>query len=249
MSKMKSLEEYMRNYFRSTPLENGPMSFSTFKSSSGSDPAGDYARAMTEATGKSMKTSSSYGTGAVSMERLGLSNTGYSDYLATLEKDNLAATQNALATERSAAEYNEAQNYLSYLSKYAEEQQALNTRITNALVRERITDSNTAYLYAIHNGLSPDMAKKAVSDSYGIIREKLISEILTRVASLELDGEGAEIYARHMGMNEEDSKMIGTQAKELYAHYVEMSDKYLEYLDRIEAQGDHTNGKYVTKYN
>ena len=116
-------------------------------------------------------------------------------------------------------------------------------------MRERITDSDTAYRYAIHNGLSPEMAKKAVSDSYGIIREKLISEILTRVASLELDGEGAEIYARHMGMNEVDSKMIGTQAKELYAHYVEMSDKYLEYLDRIEAQGDHTNGKYVTKYN
>ena len=115
MSKMKSLEEYMRNYFRSTTLENGPMSFSTFKSSSGSDPAGDYARAMTEATRKAMKTSSAYGTGAVKMERLGLSNTGYSNYLMGLEKDNLERTESTLATERSAAEYNEAQNYLSYL--------------------------------------------------------------------------------------------------------------------------------------
>lgn len=249
MSKMKSLEEYMRDYFRSTTLENSPMSFSTYKSSVGSNPSSDYARAMSEATSKAMKTSSSYGTEALKMDRLGLSNTGYSDYLATLEKDSLERTENALATERSIAEYNEAQNYLSYLSKYAEEQQALNTRITDALVRERVTDSNTAYKYAINNGLSPEMAKKAVSDSYGIIREKLISEILTRVASLELDGEGAEIYARHMGMNEEDSKMIGTQARELYAHYVEMSDKYLEYLDRIEAQGDHTSGNYVTKFN
>ena len=155
MSKMKSLEEYMRDYFRSTTLENSPMSFSTYKSSVGSNPSSDYARAMSEATSKAMKTSSSYGTEALKMDRLGLLNTGYSDYLATLEKDSLERTQNALATERSIAEYNEAQNYLSYLSKYAEEQQALNTRITDALVRERVTDSNTAYKYAINNGLSP----------------------------------------------------------------------------------------------
>ena len=249
MSEIKSLEEYMRNYFRSTTLENGPMSFSSFKSQSGSDPMGDYARAMSMATQKAMKTSSSYGTRATALEKLGLTKTGYGDYLAALEKENLEKTQNALLSQRKSAEYNQAQNYLSYLTDYAQEQQTLGTRITDALVRERITDSDTAYLYAIHNGLSPEMAKKAVSDSYGIIREKLISEIMTRVAALELDGQGAEIYARHMGMSEEDSKMIGEQAKELYAHYIEVTDKYLEYLDQLEAQGDHTNGKYVTKEN
>ena len=247
MSEIKGLEEYMRNYFRSTTLENGPMSFSTFKSQTGSNPAGDYARAMSAAAKKAIKNSSSYGTGAVDMQKLGLTGTGYSDYLSALEKDSLARTEASLLTDRKRAEYDEAQNYLSYLTKYAEKQQELNTRITDALVRERITDANTAYLYGIHNGLSPEMAKKAASDSYGLIRQKLISEILSRAASLELDGEGAEIYARHMGMSDSDAKMIGEQAKELYAHYLQISDEYLDYLDRLDDQGDHTNGKYVIK--
>ena len=245
MAKMRSLEDYLRSYFRSTHMENGPMSFATYKAESGENGKATYQRAMQEASIASALGDSGYGITKESLRQKGLSVSGYRDYLTRVGADRLAATDTALRQEMAETEEKNAQGYLAYLSSYGEEQQRIGRRVSETLISRGVINAESAYNYAVQSGLSPDMAKQVVESTYGVLRQKVIDEIMGKIAMLELDAKGAEIYARHMGLSDSDASFLGKAAEKLIDHYIDISDSYYEHLKELEELGGHVHGEFI----
>ncbi len=245
MVKTKSLEDYLKSYFRSTHLENGPMSYATYKAENGTDATMGYQRALQEAGISAALASSDYGTTAESLRQQGISSSGYRDYLTRVGVDNLASIEEGLRRDMEDTERRNVQGYLSYLSTYGEEQQRIGRRVSETLISRGIINSDSAYNYAIQSGLSPEMAKQVVESSYGVIRQRLIDEIMTKTLMLELDAESAELYARHMGLSNSDAAYIGRTAEKLIDNYINMSDSFREHLKEVERLGGHAYGDYI----
>ncbi len=230
MSKITTIEQFLQNYLKDAP-EYGAKTYEEYAKEMGVDYEGDYAKSLRDAMTKQRRSAPSYGTTGQSLASKGLSGAGYASFLSDKIADTYAkdieAAEDDLATGRSRL----LNGYRDYLQRYSNNRAALRARVQKQLIDNQVYDKNSAYLYALDAGLSADEATAVSGTVYGAVRGRIRRQIIDRVAALELDAEGARLYALSMGLTEEDARSISESAKEYLKHYKDYSDGYWDYLE------------------
>lgn len=230
MSRITTIEEFLRNYLKDAP-EYGAKTYDEYAKEVGADYEGEYARSLRDAMTKKRRSAPSYGTTGQSLVSKGLSGTGYADFLtdkamAVYAKD-VESAEGSLATGRSGL----LRGYRDYLESYSNDRAALRARVQKQLIDNEVYDKNSSYLYGIDAGLSPEEATAVSGTVYSAVRGRLRRQIIDRVTALELDAEGARLYALSMGLTAEDAKSIAEEAKDYLKHYKDYADGYWDYLE------------------
>lgn len=248
MSKVKTLEDFLKNYIETKSAENAEMSYSEYRRNEGEEHIGDYHRAIERAMNREKTLLPTYGAVAESLGGVGLSASGYSRHL-------LDRAQGAYADEISDAEarYEEGEarlrsGYASYLADHRSRATRLREKVSTLLVNNDVADYDTAYSYAISQGLSASDAAAVGATVRSAVRYKLYRQVMDRIISFKLEPEAASAYALSIGLSAEDSKELAGHAEKLMSTEYGTSEEYLKYLESIGAiitgHGVHTSGDH-----
>lgn len=229
-SKTESLSAFLEKYLRSKNTEVGAMSFAEYETLNPNLQKSGYLNALEKRYSERARNKSYYGKSAEALANASLTASGYSAFLereANLASDAEVGEKYALYK---AADAENMTGYLNYLDNYAKEIRKLKTSVSDSLIKNNVVSKDEAYEYALGAGLSESDALAISKNVYGTARRNLLNTVTERITDFELDAEGAKLYARTLGFDEEDVDYVGKYAEALIERRGEGGEDYIEYL-------------------
>ncbi len=217
--KEKTFEEFISEYVENKVKSNTKESYSEWVKRNGIDADEIYFDTLSGIEADYKRDLSTHGTDAERLSRLGLTGSGYSDYLSG--KAYSALQESKLRAKESYAE-NTAKNEQGYQSRLAEnkkQETELFESVINAISTDRILDYDTAYSYAVSRGLSKESAAAAARLSGEYTRYSLKSSVMNTIVSYRLSGKQALNYALGLGLSEEDAEELSKYAEAMNTYY------------------------------
>ena len=229
MAEKTSLKEFVAAYVENKKKSESEESYQKWLSANGIDSAGIYGESIRDISSDYEKRRSEFGKNAEGLADIGLTASGYSDYInaaAYSEMQRRKAGAKAKLTE------NEAENrkgFSDYVEKMRESEEAAYASVIDKLRSDGITDFDTAYEYAVSVGLSEEAAKAAAESGTGLATRELFQKVLDTIISKSFNAKQAKSYALAAGLSQKDADMISAYAKNIneYGYY---SDGYLDYI-------------------
>lgn len=231
MAKATSLEEFLKKYTSGRASENEAMSLDEYTASLGLDPTRDYVGAMTGAMARKRTSDTGYGRTREELHDAGLAGGGYAEYLTQKANDTLVEDMSDALGAKLDAESEIDAGYAKYLKSYKDKQAAKATAVRNRLLSNEVVNPDTSYAIAVNAGLSADDAAAVSAEVYSVMRDRIFTDCLERVASLELDATGARLYAKSMGLTDADADSLASEAAAYLRYYKDYAGSYLEYLE------------------
>ena len=229
MSTSPTLEDFVKTYIQNKAKSSSKESYSDWLISNGINSEKIYSDSIRDITGDYERAKSGYGSLGESLAELGLTASGYSDYLAanaysTMQKRKMGA-KNKYAE-------NEAENrsgYSNYLREISDAASKAYKSVVTAISNEGIMDYEKAYNYAVGAGLSEDDAKLAAKTASDIVRKSIRQSIIKAIVSKGFNKKQAKDYSLALGLSEAEAEELGKYAAEIneYEHF---DSEYLEYL-------------------
>ena len=226
--KITSLESYVKNSLGSVP---GAKSYERYVKENGGDYKKSYFKGVGNALKKYRSKLSGYGSLAENIAADGLTG-GYSERVNRLAREELDGNLDYLGEQKDAKESQLLTGYSKYLESVKKQREALKQNIANRLIGEEILNSEALYSYGIGAGLTESEATEVRDSVYNALRLKIMGEILSQVAALNLDPERAILLATDRGLNTEDVNTVRKKALEYYSPTY-ADDAYLDYLESI----------------
>ena len=231
-----TLEDFVKNYLKNKAVTESPEGYAEWLRSNGVPADRIYANSMRDISTDYRQQRSEFGSNAENLASLGLSSSGYSDYIngkaySEMQKSKRAARESyGTALSQNAADY---KNYVDSINKAESD-------TFRAAVKEisgkGILNFDIAYNYALAGGLSDDAAKAAASAANELARSEIKERVTRTVLTQRLTERETLGYALALGLTEEDAKGLAKYA-EYINHYLDdskYSDGYLDYLkDKI----------------
>lgn len=208
-----TLEDFLGQYVRNKKLSSTAESYGNWLSAYGSDAKDTLDKQLSAIEDDYQRAKSTYGTKAERLAALGLSSSGYSDYLdgvAYAERER--AKSNAYRT----AANTEAQNrrgYENYLASYQKEQSGLLEKAYKAIADSGTFDEDAAYRRALGMGLDAASAKEAVAGGIALSKEKIRRALYREILSEGLGRDGAVAYAKTYGFSDAEAGAFGDYAE------------------------------------
>ncbi|MFA5562243.1 MAG: hypothetical protein WDA00_06365 [Eubacteriales bacterium] len=203
------------------PSCGGPPSYAAYLRQS---PAADeFGRAMAAAEDSFSRSLPGYGREAEALAAAGLTNSGYSNYLTGLSYGQRQNERQALRRQATALEQEQAAGYAAYLDAHAKGQQKTASALLDTLLREGIADYDTAYLYALQQGLGEQDAQLTAALGVQLAGQKSGATvanrytILNHILNRDLDYENAYAYAMASGLPPEEARQLAEISQQLYA--------------------------------
>ncbi len=230
----KTLSEFIENYIKNLGISGAPQPFEDYKASLDNDYDGSFTKAVRSALTKKRQSASDYGAVGEELSDMGLSNSGYQSYLSRLASDKYKSTLSSLEEKRNIAQGQALSGYADYLRQFAKNEGSLRNSVKEHLLDRNVIDFNTAYEYAINAGLSDSDARSISNSVYAINRQKVIKQILDQVLTLRLDENSVKLYAKAIGLNDDDTDYVISASKGLFEHFDTSSKEYQDLIDRLE---------------
>lgn len=230
MKKSGSLEDFFRKYMKNPALYDGADTYESYLRKKGENPTADYYGSLSALNRERRRGDSGYGVSGERLASMGLSASGYSQYLGERAKSDYQSRIDSL--ERATKEKNDSLSgdYLSYLEKYKTAQDTLSRSIGEKIMRSKILGEEHAYRYALDSGLSEKRARSVAESSAKAAREELLRSIIAELPSMNLDGESAWNYAISLGLTKSEAERARLYAESLKKASAGMSGGYLDYL-------------------
>ncbi len=202
MAKKNSIEEYIKKYM------NRIEKVSADEKKHSYEPKTLFSGAIANAVSKKIKESAGYGTKAERLANLGLSNSGYADYInsraAEKAKEHIdsaaSLTLKTIAEERENAAFDE--------RKILE----LQKKLISFTINNDIVDKPLLYDYAKALGISKDRLDTAVnyaiSENEKHKRTKNYDKVHSTIIYRRLTSKETYEYAISLGLSEEDAKKL-----------------------------------------
>lgn len=232
MAKNATLEDFIKNYVRNKSLTESNEGYSAWLKRNGADSAAIVSDGISRADTALKKAAASYGKSAESLGSLGLSRSGYADYVNRTAKKEYSDSLSALNADYAKNEAKNLKIYESYLEAEKQKYRETYDAAVKSLEKSGIMNFDKAYEYALELGLSDDDARAAAEKSTSTLidetRKKIISDIiLNRLSSAE-----AKEYALVLGLDEKLASELGDIAYNLNESVEngKYSESYLEYL-------------------
>lgn len=232
MARTATLEDFIKNYVRNKSLTESKEGYSAWLKKNGADSVGALSDGISRADTALKKASVSYGKSAESLGSLGLSKSGYADYLNNTAKKAYTDKLSTLEADYSKAEAKNQKGYESYLEAEKQKYQKTYDAAIKSLEKSGIMNFDKAYSYALELGLSDEDARGAAEKSTSMLidatRKKIISDIILN----HLGSAQTKEYALTLGLDEKMASELGDIAYDLNESVKngKYSESYLEYL-------------------
>jgi len=224
-----TLEEFVENYISNKAKENEKKSYADWLKSNGVESERIYADSVKDISGDYKRAKSEYGTLAESLWRLGLTSSGYSDYLsgkAYSEMQKRKTDAKALYNE------NEAKNkrgYSEYIEKLEKKTDESYESTVAAISNAGIMSYEDAYAYAIGAGLTAENAALAAKSAGDAVRKRVREKAIKTIIEKSFNKDQAREYALAVGLGEDVAKELGEYADAINTHGY-YSSEYLDYI-------------------
>ena len=227
-----TLEDILKDRDSNKKTSRSPDTYEDYIRKSGLFETRGYADAVGALYAASKKNLSSYGINNREISNKGLQNSGYASYIDEMAKSGFASGLDKINDSYAKKEQNAKAGYLSYLEKYSDQTSRLKNSVLSHLVKNGVSDINTAIAYGVSAGLSSEDAATIGKSAYEVTRQKVFNSILEQTVRLGLDSEGARQLAVKMGVSDEDAKTFAEEIQELLDYYGNISEEYLEFLEQ-----------------
>ena len=229
MKSNTTLEDFVKNYVQSKASSETNEEYRKWLKNNGVNSELIYDASIKDITGDYAKAKSEHGSLAESLGRLGLTASGYSDYLSGKAYSEM---QKRKAGARDAYLKNESENRKGYADYVAIKAKAESNTYADAV--KEISDAgiinyDEAYKLAVGKGLPSDIAELAAKVGSDSVRKKTRENVLKVIISQGFSQKQAQQYALALGLSKEDAEELADYANKINreSHY---STDYLEYL-------------------
>ncbi len=215
----KTLEEFISEYIANKVKSNSKDSYEAWLRSNGINAEKIYTDSIKEIEADYKTKLASYGSEAEAVAKLGLSGSGYSDYIngkaySEMQREKSKArsiySENSVKNER---------GYQNYINAYNKEQLEKFDDVVKTINRNDIIDYETAYKYAVSQGLSDDDAKAAAKIASDTAKKALKDYVMKIIVNNGLSETEAKEFAIGLGLSEEEAANLGAHAKEISNYY------------------------------
>ncbi len=237
-NKPKTLEEFVENYIQNKAKSSSKESYADWLISNGAAPHKIYSDALKDIDTDYMRAKSEHGVNAERLAGLGLSASGYSDYLSGKAYSEMQRSKSDAREDYAEASMKNAAGYQEYLRKFAEKEGQLYERIVSEITEKGIIDYTTAYNYAVGAGLGEDIAKAAAKTASDVSRKKLKESIIKTVMSQQLTAAQANQYALQLGLTEEEAEEISKYAGKTNEYVSTGSYTDADYLEDLKKKAE-----------
>jgi hypothetical protein len=228
-----TLEDFIKNYINNLQIQNTRESYEDFVKRQGIDSSGILNRGISEAEGDYVRASTGYGRLAEGLSGMGLSGSGYSDYLGSMAYSALQKTKEGLLFDYAENERRNVKNYESYLSEIAKQNKSeikdyvgflvsLDKKTTQSFAdvvktinSQNITNYEAAYKVATEAGLTGEVAENAANIGCALATEAKYKTVIDKIISHNFSESEAYYYARSMGYSESEARIIAGHAKNI----------------------------------
>ena len=229
MSSSPTLEEFVKTYIENKVKSSSVNSYADWLKANGVNAEKIYSDSIRDITADYERAKSEYGNKAESLAKLGLTASGYSDYLSA---NAYSTMQKRKAGARDKFAENEAKNrsgYTSYLNEIIDKEGKAYKSIVSAITSQGIMNYEEAYNYAVGAGLSEENAKLAAKTASDMVRRDVREKVIKTIIAQNFNKKQAKEYALALGLDESDADELASYAGEIN-EYVHFDDDYLEYL-------------------
>lgn len=238
MASTKTLSDFIKNHIRNLNISGTPMSYGEYKLTQNTDHEKKYRDGIAEAMLKSRRKSAEYGTEKERVIDSGLGASGYREYLGKRAGEELMQSAQMIKGERQRSENTLLLGYAEYLRSYAKQEQDTRSRVIKELLESGVPDYKAAFDHAINSGLSQSDAEKIAENVYAQNRQRAIKIAIDQIVTLRLDRKGVELYARAVGLNEEDTAYIIESANKILNNFDMSSDELEDKLEELEKESE-----------
>ena len=229
MSANPTLEDFIKNYIQSKAKSNTAESYEAWLSKNGIDSERIYADSIRDITGDYKRAKSEYGSLAESLGKLGLTASGYSDYLNGKAYSEMQRRKSGARDKYAENEAKNRQGYAKYLEERAESESSKYKSIIKSISDAGIMNYDDAYNYAVSAGLSGQAAEVAAQNASDIVRKKARENVLKTIISENFNTKQAREYALALGLSESEADELADYANKINRDSYYSSD-YLDYL-------------------
>jgi hypothetical protein len=214
MAKTKeTFEDYLKKYIKNKAISSTKEGYAEWLKTNGVDSEKIYTDTLRDIEADYQKARSEHGAAAEKLAELGLSSSGYSDYLNgvayyQMQKNKLIAQDRKASNEKE-----NLKGYRNYLEKHKDKAQKTFTSVLTGIENAKITDYESAYEYAISAGLEESDATAAAKLATDSVVRKIKESIIKEIISNKLSEKETAEYAKALGLSEEDAKKLSEYAK------------------------------------
>lgn len=209
----KTFEDYLKKYIQNKALSSTKESYTDWLRSNGVDSEKVYTDTLRSIETDYLRAKSEHGTNAERLAKLGLSSSGYSDYINGLAYSDMQNKKQLAREDLYESEQKNLSSYRDYTAEYAAKAEKAFSEAYRGIQSAGITNYEKAYAYAVSAGLGEDGASivaKLASDSVvRSLREKVMKEIVSKYLT---EAQAME-YAKGLGLGEDDAKELSEYAK------------------------------------
>ena len=230
MKSSTTFEEFVENYIENKKRANSPDSYRDWIISNGVNSEKLYSEAIRDISGDYNRAKSEYGTRAEKLSSLGLSSSGYSDYLGGKAYSEMQKRKEGARSAYSENERKNLSGYQKYLKEKSDEVTRLYDSVVSEITASKIINYDEAYKYAKNAGLDDETAASAAKKASDAAHKSLRDEVINTIIVRNFEDSQAREYALAMGLSELEAEELGEYAFKINqaVHY---SEDYLKYLE------------------
>ena len=227
-TKTQTLEDFVENYIQNKINSNAEKTYAGWVIANGVNSDKILSDDVRKLTLDYRKDNGDYGILAEKLHGMGLSSSGYSNYL---NEKAYSDMKSGIADAKKQFAQNEQENLVRY-ADYTDAQKKKFTGIVNSIENAGMIDFDSAYEYAVNSGLSENDAKMAAKTANDIVRKRLKDSIMKTVISKNLTKQQTLQYALSLGLNKDDAAELSYYADYIngYFNSSDYEGGYLDYL-------------------
>ena len=230
LKKAGTIEEFVENYIENKKKAGPNEGYREWVVTNGIDSSKAYRDAVKDISLDYNKAKSEYGTRAERLGSLGLSASGYSDYLGGVAYSEMQRRKQSAKEDYAENEMKNLSGYSKYLKEKSNEKAKLYDNVVSEITASKIIDYDKAYEYALNSGLDEENAASAAKRASDAAHKNLREEVLHTIVVRNFEDSQAREYALAMGLGEYEADELAEYAFRINqaAYY---SSGYLEYLE------------------
>ena len=229
------MSQIRKTSYKEILKQNEKKSYADYISQSGIRAEENYYDTIKASKTEKALASTDYGVNSSKLSSMGLSESGYEDYLKnTLEsqyKTKTESSHRALLSD----EYKNKKGYEAYVSSYKALQEKISQSVIDEIGKGNNFSYENAYDKAVKAGVSEDLASYTASRAVSTAINNTIKEAVTFAKANNLSPKTAKDYAKSLGLDEIYAEKvynsISTFTKEERDFYSSMTaDTYYDYI-------------------
>ena len=229
MAKTQTLEDFIRIYVNNKKNSHPAVGYAEWLGGNGIKSREIYSDALRDIVSDSAKSRPTYGKESERLAGLGLTSSGYAQYLESLTKEREASRRGGALEKYIENELSNVKGYGKYLEGLSVAEKNLYEKVEQRLYDLSTASYDWAYRYAIESGLSEEDASELAKKTSEAAAGKAINKVLDAIVNKELIERQAKQYALSLGLGETKAAELGEYARKMNSDLYYSRD-YSQYL-------------------